>query len=950
MYFKCFKCFKCFKFKKRVVGGCQFKLDSLRSTDLLTVNLSFNSFNFIALIDTGSSVSLITERICNELEKNYCPIELNLLNGNCLKCDYFVYLKNVFDDCGNKLAQIKAYVVDKLSNNIDVVLGLDSIRENNFLRIGPSKKQEGTDTRPLLNCAITKPTKIEDLDFNIKFVENKWFLKWKWKENVKFNRCLKPRQIVPESHRSRFDAEIENWINEGILVPYKREEHGEIQNFLPLISVEQQKGEMTKIRPVLDYRELNKSVQSHPGGSVPICSERLRKWRQIGKKTAVLDLKKAYLQIHVDKSQWLYQAIKWHGKTFLLTRLGFGLCSAPKAMTKIVEFVINQQDEVKNNVTSYIDDLYIDEKYISALQVNKHFCDWGLKTKDPEYVGKETPVRVLGLKIDKNYIWTRDGDFPKLNCKSLTRKEAHSFIGELIGHFPVCSRLRIMSSMIQRMTAAESNDWNDIVSDEVMDKLKLIVEYVKKHGDPCTGKWVVKREEPLVIWTDASNLATGVALEVDNEVIEDAAWLRPVNDACHINRSELDAAIKGLNLASKWENKNQILRTDSRTVHGWLKATIEGTHNIKTHAMGEIVIKRRLQEIKEAISVLNISLKVELVKSENNKADILTRLPKEWRKDQPNNDLHVDIVKIHNSCHFGVDRTLELCQEKFGDKVKRPLVKSVVDNCEQCSKIDPAIKFRWEKGKIGGHDVWERLSSDITHINGIAYLTLIDTYSGFTIWRKLKKESCGEIQQHLNQIFSDFGPPLCLLSDNGTVYRAHGMVELMRQWNVKHEFSSAYRPQGNGIIERVHRSIKRTVGRTGRSVEEATFWFNNTTGVRKAVPYEVMFGYSSRKPGVSSERKFIERKVINFETNEDTYKSCERNPFIVGDKVFLKPQTKKCDEEWSGPHVVTKIFSSVSCEVNDDGVRRHVSFLRLVPTQREIVIETKKLNHLMIFI
>ena len=41
--------------------------------------------------------------------------------------------------------------------------------------------------------------------------------------------------------------------------------------------------------------------------------------------------------------------------------------------------------------------------------------------------------------------------------------------------------------MIQRMTAAESNDWNDIVSDEVMDKLNLIVEYVKKHGDPCTG-------------------------------------------------------------------------------------------------------------------------------------------------------------------------------------------------------------------------------------------------------------------------------------------------------------------------------------------------------------------------------------------------------------------------------------------------------------------------------
>jgi len=218
------------------------------------------------------------------------------------------------------------------------VLGLDAIKDNGLLNLEPLKVLHCTETLPKISYATVKPTKIEDKDFNIQFSDGCWTLEWKWKENSEFNACLRPRQIVPVSQRAGFDAEIRNWIEEGILVPYEKDNHGEIQNYLPLICVEQQKGEVRKIRPVLDYRELNKSIQSHPGGSVPICAERLRKWRQVGINTAVLDLKKAYLQIYVDKSQWVYQAVKWNSKTYLLTRLGFGLCSAPKAMTKIVEF------------------------------------------------------------------------------------------------------------------------------------------------------------------------------------------------------------------------------------------------------------------------------------------------------------------------------------------------------------------------------------------------------------------------------------------------------------------------------------------------------------------------------------------------------------------------------------------------------------------------------------
>ena len=57
--------------------------------------------------------------------------------------------------------------------------------------------------------------------------------------------------------------------------------HGEIQQCLPLMGVRQEKGETHKVRPVLDYWHLNETLESYPGGTTPLCADRLRKWRQL---------------------------------------------------------------------------------------------------------------------------------------------------------------------------------------------------------------------------------------------------------------------------------------------------------------------------------------------------------------------------------------------------------------------------------------------------------------------------------------------------------------------------------------------------------------------------------------------------------------------------------------------------------------------------------------------
>ena len=194
-------------------------------------------------------------------------------------------------------------------------------------------------------------------------------------------------------------------------------------------------------------------------------------------------------------------------------------------------------------------------------------------------------------------------------------------------------------------------------------------------------------------------------------------------------------------------------------------------------------------------------------------------------------------------------------------------------------------------------------------------------------------EASAEVVKCARSIFAEFGPPRVMMTDNGSVFRSREFKDVLENWNVGHILTCAYRPQGNGIAERVHRTVKRAVKRSCRSVEEAVFWVNNTRGERKLSPFELVFAASSRKPGVTTDRtEIIRPKQGNDKIdNESMYLNCDRNPFLVGDLVYLRQPGSRCDTAWSGPHRVTDILSNVSVQLDADGIARHVSHLRLVP-------------------
>lgn len=72
-------------------------------------------------------------------------------------------------------------------------------------------------------------------------------------------------------------------------------------------------------------RELNQNINSNHGNGVAVYQEKLRKWRRLGCNVSLLDLRKAYLQIHIDYSLQCFQAVQHNVKFYVLTRMRFGM-------------------------------------------------------------------------------------------------------------------------------------------------------------------------------------------------------------------------------------------------------------------------------------------------------------------------------------------------------------------------------------------------------------------------------------------------------------------------------------------------------------------------------------------------------------------------------------------------------------------------------------------------
>ena len=114
-----------------------------------------------------------------------------------------------------------------------------------------------------------------------------------------------------------------------------------------------------------------------------------------------------------------YQAVNWKGRDYLLTRLGFGLASAPKIMSAIVEKCV---EKVPHVCSSYTDDIFVVGEQNCGEEMRSHLKKWGLTTKEAESIESKSTVRVLGLEVDSQLKWIRGGTIEEPGEQRMTKR------------------------------------------------------------------------------------------------------------------------------------------------------------------------------------------------------------------------------------------------------------------------------------------------------------------------------------------------------------------------------------------------------------------------------------------------------------------------------------------------------------------------------------------------
>ena len=629
-----------------------------------------------AIIDTGSCRTLISEGLVNRLSVSPVPAPgkgIVALDGNYLdtRGTVEILLKRCDGPVLITESRITAVVLPDLNVvSSDVLIGSDFVTACGGLHldydegkltgvvIGPASVKEADVTRTadeapsVVGAAHTMPkiprhVKLTE-DANTGDVELStsdgtvrwksapqfWEVSWKWSEatapegHIGSGVSEYSRRSLSCEQEDTFCEEVDGWIEKGWLIPHDPDVHGEAVAVLPLLAVKQEHKVTTPVRPCLDYTALNKELVSNPGAEAPACQEKLRQWRGAGEPDGyvLIDIRKAYLQVHVSPDLWRYQVIKWKGRTYVLTRMGFGLAVAPKMMDLIVRYSTRQFPRVDN----YIDDLHVPKEQLSA--VVEQLEEYGLPTKPAEDL---TTARVLGLQLTKaddgEVTWSRrDGPRTALPDE-LTRRAVYKWCGALTSHYPVASWLRVHCSWLKRLTSLLDLAFDDPLPDQLK---KFCIDLAQRltTDDPVRGVWQGPSgsEDPCVVWCDASDIAYGAALEYKGSIVEDCCWLRKIDDKHHINLSELDAAVEGINLAVQWGVTQIQLKTDSKTVASWLQQLLANTRRVKTSGLHSVLIQRRLQVVEETVALLGLNVEVVWVPTADNKADQLTRVPQPW--------------------------------------------------------------------------------------------------------------------------------------------------------------------------------------------------------------------------------------------------------------------------------------------------------------------------------
>lgn len=920
------------------------------------------------LVDTGAARSFISER-CIPIEKKkeirQTADRFTTVNGEPLKVKGSVELKTMINE---KEVKHTFFIVEDLK--YEGIIGLDwltdagvtiDVRERTLIFKQPSSNENKNQNVASIQRIEEEfsdviveeidlnngAAKVEPVVINIKDPQNPpTFVR-------NFNLGVNGEEVLWK--------EVQNMLKAGVIEEAKSHEHW---NF-PAILVKKKDGTW---RVCIDFRKLNERTITIPA-NIPRIEDLLDLLSRYNFFTKI-DLIKGYWQIPIAEESKKYLTFTCKNKRYQFCTMPFGITNAPAIFQQYIEEICS---EVGNSV-NLIDDIIIYGQTLEEIEdftkkMFKVLREKNLKVSKKKTVIGRREVQVFGFRITDGKIYIdeekksimKEMRFPK------NKKEMESFLG-------FCNYFR---RFIPRFGELESTLRCFEKDNKKNDNQKIEESFVKMKEEILNSSPLWKFEIGLktIVRTDASDSALGAILfQVDKDQNErvisfDSRKLKKHQKGYSTIERELQAIYNGLKRFRPYLlTQPFVLQVD----HKPLVSILE-----KKDCNLSPKWTRRLLEIS------CYDFKIEYVPGKlNREADFLSRAINAIRIEVPNlktlqeNDVELSKIEIgsegffkengilkkqlnnggsaivlptalrrqamkeaHSEGHLGFKKSFKRLESNFFWSGMGRDLKEFIEGCDLCQRFNPARQVVTETQHLEAKSIWTDLAIDcmgpfeLVEIK-IHVLVVIDMFSKFMIARIIHEPNSQSIIRVLREIFYGFGAPNTVLSDNATNFTSQEMSVFFAYWGVKHKRTTAYNPQGNGIVERAIQTLKRSfvkllqvIVNPEEALVAAVSTYNNSFHRNtKMIPFELIFKRKMKTPlrraldiennlEDGGEEEWNENEVRdNLEEAQgyqDQYlrlrrKIVESMKFKVGDKVLILKEVRRSnlDPRYYGPFTI----------------------------------------------
>jgi transposase InsO family protein len=244
--------------------------------------------------------------------------------------------------------------------------------------------------------------------------------------------------------------------------------------------------------------------------------------------------------------------------------------------------------------------------------------------------------------------------------------------------------------------------------------------------------------------------------------------------------------------------------------------------------------------------------------------DVAMKLEAERRgKVIPTDDAKAGLIRgVHLAGHNGVEAMFrKLWADNWWWPKMRSDLKQEVNECVPCQRYTVIREGYHPSMSIEAENPWDHIQVDDVKVpislTGYCNIKVFqDVQTDYVVIRPLKSKEMEESAQVTHGVFSEYGWPKIMQSDNGTEFVNELVSKMMELYGVDHRLTTPYHPAANGKVERKNKEVETVLRKKLNGnfssweewLPEVQFELNNRISkMTGSTPFALMFARTANR-------------------------------------------------------------------------------------------------------